>query len=174
MGHEDWLPTLAAAAGNPDIKDQLKAGTELIGRTYRNYVDGQNMLDYFSGTAEASPRETMIYVNDDAEIVAVRFRDWKAVYKENRAEAFEVWREPFVDLRVPLLFNLRRDPFEKAQHNSNTYNDWFLDHVYLINAGVKVAQDFLMTLVDYPPSHSPGSFNLDNMMKSIEAMANNP
>jgi arylsulfatase len=170
VGHEDWLPTLAAAAGNPDINAQLAEGTELIGRTYRNYVDGKNMLDYFSGATDQSPRETMMYVNDDGDVVAVRFRDWKAVYLENRAEAFEVWREPFVKLRVPLLFNLRRDPFEKAQHNSNTYNDWFLDHVYLINAGAAVAAEFFMTLVEYPPSHSPGSFNLEGIQQQIEEL----
>jgi arylsulfatase len=125
--HEDWLPTFAAAAGAPDIKEKLLKGVELNGRNYRNYVDGYNLLDYLSGKVKESPRKEFWYVNDDGEIVAARYQDWKVVWLENRGEAFGVWREPFVELRVPLLFNLRRDPFEKAQHNSNTYNDWFLD-----------------------------------------------
>jgi arylsulfatase len=89
-----------------------------------------------------------MYVNDDGQIVAMRYNDWKAVFLENRGQAFEVWREPFTELRVPLLFNLRRDPFEKAQHNSNTYNDWFLDRVYILAPMQRVAGQFLMTLKD--------------------------
>ena len=127
VAHEDWLPTFAAAAGAPDIKEKLLKGVELNGRTYKNHLDGYNMLDYLSGKVKESPRNEFFYVNDDGEIVAARYQDWKIVFLENRGEAFGVWREPFVELRVPLLFNLRRDPFERSQHNSNTYNDWFLD-----------------------------------------------
>ena len=99
----------------------------------------------------------------------MRYQDWKAVFLENRGEAFEVWGEPFTELRVPLLFNLRRDPFEKSQHNSNTYNDWFLDRVYILGPMQRVAGSFLMTMKDYPPSQSPGSFNLEGIQKKIEA-----
>ena len=104
------------------------------GRTYKNHLDGYNLLDYLSGKTKESPRNEFIYVNDDGQIVAMRYEDWKAVFLENRGEAFGVWREPFTELRVPLLFNLRRDPFEKAQHNSNTYNDWFLDRAFRARA----------------------------------------
>lgn len=114
VAHEDWLPTFAAAAGNPNIKEQRLKGVELNGRTYKNYVDGYNMLDYLSGKVKTSPRNEFWYVNDDGEIVAARYQDWKVVWQENRGEAFGVWREPFVQLRIPLLFNLRRDPFEKV------------------------------------------------------------
>ena len=110
-----------------------------------------------------------MYVNDDGQLVAMRYQDWKSVFLENRGQAFEVWREPFTELRVPLLFNLRRDPFEKAQHNSNTYNDWFLDRVYVLGPMQKVAAKFLMTMTEYPPSQTPGSFNLDKVQKQIEA-----
>ena len=129
VSHEDWLPTFAAIAGDPDIKEKLLTGVDVNGRHYRNYIDGYNQLDYLTGKSDESPRKEFWYVNDDAQIVAARYEDWKVVFLENRGEAFGVWREPFVELRVPLLFNLRRDPFEKAQHNSNTYNDWFLDRV---------------------------------------------
>jgi arylsulfatase A-like enzyme len=121
VSHEDWLPTFAAAAGDPGIKDKLLQGVELNGRKYRNYIDGYNMLDYFTGKVKESPRKEFMYVNDDGQVVAIRYDAWKVVFLENRGQAFEVWREPFTELRVPLLFNLRRDPFERAQHNANIY-----------------------------------------------------
>jgi arylsulfatase len=168
VSHEDWLPTLAAAAGAPDIADRLKAGVELNGRKYRNYIDGQNQLDYLSGKAKESPRKSFMYANDDGQIVAMRYDAWKAVFLENRGQAFGVWREPFTELRVPLLFNLRRDPFERAQHNSNTYNDWFLDRAFVLVPMQQMAGQFLMTMKDYPPSQTPGSFNLEKVQKTIE------
>jgi len=171
VSHQDWLPTFASAAGVPDIKEQLLKGATINGRTYRNYVDGYDMIDYLSGKTDQSPREGFIYVNDDSEIVAVRWNDWKVVYKENRGEAFEVWREPFTELRVPLLFHLRRDPYERAQHNSNTYNDWFLDRVYIIFGANALAMRWLSTLKEFPPSQAPGSFNLDAARKQLESAA---
>jgi arylsulfatase len=169
VSHEDWLPTFAAAAGSTDIKEKLLKGVELNGRSYRNYIDGLNMLDYLTGKAKESPRHEFMYVNDDGQIVAMRYDAWKAVFLENRGQAFGVWREPFVELRVPLLFNLRRDPFERAQHNSNTYNDWFLDRVFVLAPMQQLAAKFLMTMKDYPPSQTPGSFNLEKVQKQIEA-----
>jgi len=171
VAHEDWLPTFAAAAGATDIKEKLAQGVELNGRKYRNYIDGYNQLDYLSGKAKQSPRNEFIYVNDDGQIVAMRYDAWKAVFLENRGQAFGVWREPFTELRVPLLFNLRRDPFEKAQHNANTYNDWFLDHPFVIVPLQQLAGKFLMTMKEYPPSQTPGSFNLEKIQKMIESGA---
>jgi arylsulfatase A-like enzyme len=169
LAHEDWLPTFAAAAGAPDIKEKLAAGVELNGRKYRNYIDGYNQLDYLSGKTKEPPRKEFIYVNDDGQIVAMRYDAWKAIFLENRGVAFGVWREPFTELRVPLLFNLRRDPFEKAQHNSNTYNAWFLDRVFVLVPMQQLAAKFLLTMKDYPPSQTPGSFNLEKVQKQIEA-----
>jgi len=171
VSHEDWLPTFAAAAGDPDIKGKLAKGTQLIGRTYRNYIDGYNQLDYLTGTAKESSRKEFIYVNDDGQVVAMRYDAWKAVFLENRGQAFEVWREPFTELRVPLLFNLRRDPFERAQHNANTYNDWFLERAFVCVPLQGLAAKFLMTMKDFPPSQSPGSFNLEKIQKQIERAA---
>jgi len=169
--HQDWLPTFAAAAGAPDVTEQLLKGVTLNGRTYRNHIDGLNMLDYLSGKADKSPREWFAYINDDADLVAIRWNDWKIVYKENRGQAFEVWREPFTNLRVPLIFNLRRDPYERAQHNSNTYNDWLLDRVFIIFGANAQALKWLLTFRDYPPSQKPGSFNLDALAKQLESAA---
>jgi arylsulfatase len=171
VAHEDWLPTFAAAAGAEDIKQQLRNGVELIGRTYRNYIDGYNMLPYLSGEVEASPRKEFIYVNDDGAIVAMRLGAWKAVFEENRGQAFGVWMEPFTKLRIPLLFNLRRDPFEKAQHNANTYYDWFLDRAFVLVPMQQLAAKFLQTMQEYPPSQTPGSFNLDKVQEMIENAA---
>ena len=168
VAHEDWLPTFAAVAGDTDIKERLLKGTTVNGRKYRNYIDGYNMLDYLTGKTNESPRHEFWYVNDDGQIVAARYDDWKVVFLENRGEGFGVWREPFVELRVPLLFNLRRDPFEKAQHSANTYDDWFLDRPYIIVPIQGLAARFLQSMIDYPPSQAPGSFNLSKIEKQLE------
>ena len=167
VSHEDWLPTFAAAAGDANIKDKLRKGISLNGRKYKNYIDGYNQLDYLSGKAKQSPRNEFFYVNDDGQIVAIRYQDWKAVFLENRGQAFGVWREPFTELRIPLLFHLRRDPFEKAQHNSNTYNDWFLDRPYVVVPLQGLAAKFLLTMKEYPPSQTPGSFNLKKIEEQL-------
>ena len=171
VSHEDWLPTFAAAAGDDTIVERLRGGVDLNGRRFRNYIDGYNILPYLTGEVDNSPRREFIYVNDDGQIVAMRVDDWKAVFLENRGEAFGVWREPFTELRVPLLFNLRRDPFERAQHNANTYNDWFLDRPFVVVPMQQIAGKFLMSMRNYPPSQSPGSFNLEKIQKMIEAGA---
>jgi arylsulfatase A-like enzyme len=171
VSHQDWLPTFAAIAGAPDIKQKLAQGTEILGRTFKNAIDGFDMTAYLEGKVPNSPRDWFVYVNDDGDIVAVRWKDWKVVYKENRGQGFGVWREPFTDLRVPLVFNLRRDPYERAQHNANIYEDWALDRPFIIFAAQGVALKFLASLQQFPPSQTPGSFNLDNAKKQIEALS---
>jgi len=167
VSHEDWLPTFAAIAGDMTVKERLLKGTTINGRNYRNHLDGYNQLDYLSGKTKESPRKEFWYVNDDAQIVAARYEDWKVVFLENRGQAFGVWREPFVELRAPLIFNLRRDPFEKAQHNSNTYNDWWLDRAFVLVPIQGLAAKFLMTMKDYPPSQTPGAFNLSRIEEQL-------
>jgi arylsulfatase len=167
--HEDWLPTFAAIAGDTDVKERLLKGTTINGRSYRAHLDGYNQLDHLTGKSKVSPRNEFFYVNDDGQVVALRYQDWKSVFLENRGQAFGVWREPFVELRVPLLFNLRRDPFERAQHNANVYDDWLLDRVFILAPLNAIAGKFLLSMSDYPPSATPGSFNLANIQKKIEA-----
>ncbi len=170
VSHEDWLPTFAAAAGNPDIKEQLKKGTKINGRKYRNYIDGFNMLDYLSGKIDVSPRNYFWYPDDEGQFVAARYQDWKLVFKANRARTMSLWREPFVELRAPLLFNLRRDPFEKAQHNSNTYNDWWMDRTGFIFPPVAgLLSKFIITMQEYPPSQKAGSWNVGKMMEQLQS-----
>lgn len=170
VAHEDWLPTFAAAAGAPDIKEKLRKGVELNGRTYRNYIDGYNLLDYLSGKTKESPRREFIYTDDGGTICAIRVGDWKAVYLENRADRLQIWKEPFVALRAPDLYNLRRDPFEKAKIGSNTYEDWYIDRAYLFGPMQVVASQFLMTMKDFPPSQIPGDWSLETLEKQIKVM----
>jgi arylsulfatase len=169
VAHEDWFPTLAAAAGDPKIKDSLRRGVELNGRRYRNYVDGENMLDYFRGKTPTSPRQDFIYVNDDGQICAVRVGEWKVVFLENRGQAFGVWREPFTELRAPLLFHLRRDPFELAQHNANVYDDWFLERPFVAYPVKQLLTNFVISMKLYPPSQTPASYNITKLMKMMES-----
>ena len=170
VSHEDWLPTFAAAAGDPTVQERLLKGAVLNGRSYKNHLDGCNLLDYLGGKTDQSPRDRFIYVNDAGEVIAIRVLDWKAVYHENRAHQLDVWREPFVDLRLPLLFNLRRDPFEKSQHDSNTYHDWMIDRAYVLGPMQVVASQFLMSLKAYPSSQAPGDWSLSTLEKQIKSM----
>ncbi|MFT6556463.1 arylsulfatase [Sneathiella sp.] len=173
VSHEDWLPTLAAAAGNDNIKNELLKGTELIGRQYRNHIDGYNMLDYFSGKVEESPRKEFWYADDEGRFVAARYLDWKLVFLANRGQTMALWREPFVELRAPLLFNLRRDPFERAQHNSNTYNDWWLDRTGFIFPPVAgLLGEFIQTMAEYPPSQKSGTWNINQVMEQLKKSTN--
>ncbi|MDX9911592.1 MAG: arylsulfatase [Phycisphaerales bacterium] len=168
VAHEDWMPTFAAAAGKKDLKEDLLDGYKAIGRNYRNHLDGYDMSDYLSGKAKESPRKEFWYFNDDGMLVATRIGDWKAVFYENRGEAFGVWMEPFTELRVPAMFNLRRDPFEKAQHNANVYYDWVLDHAFILVPMQAAAGKFAQTFIDYPPSQKPGSFNITGIVEKLK------
>jgi arylsulfatase len=180
VAHEDWMVTFAAAAGKNDLKEDLLDGYRAIGRRYRQHLDGYDMNEYLANADSyetlgeniaASPRKEFFYVNDDGQMVAIRLGDWKAVFLENRADAFQIWREPFVELRLPLLFNLRRDPFEKAQIDANVYHDWFLDRPYVVVPMQQLAGRFFKTLAEYPPSQTPGSFNLEKVQEQIENAA---
>jgi arylsulfatase len=173
VSHEDWLPTFAAIAGNPNIADQLKKGVTLNGRSYKNYIDGVNQLDYLMGKVTESPRQGFVYVTDGGEIAAIRYNDWKVMFQENRAKQLQIWLEPFVELRAPYLFNLRRDPFEKALEGANTYYDWYIDRAgFVIPPIQQYAFSFLSTFKDYPPSQTAGNWNLSKVQKQIESMAN--
>ncbi len=170
VAHEDWLPTFAAAAGNAEIVAQLRTGVSLNGRRYKNYIDGYNLLDYLSGKATESPRREFIYVDDGGEVAAIRVGDWKAVYLEQRADRLQIWKEPLVALRAPDLYNLRRDPFEKAKIGSNTYEDWYIDRAYLLGPMQVIASRFLLTLQDYPPSQAPGDWSLKSLEERVKHM----
>jgi arylsulfatase A-like enzyme len=168
--HHDWLPTFLAAAGDPDIVEKLKQGHTVGDKSFRVHIDGFNLLPYLTGEAEKSPRQLFIYFSDDGDVLALRFDNWKAVFMEQRVQGtLQVWAEPFVPLRVPKLFNLRTDPFERADVTSNTYYDWLFDNAYLVFAATIVVSQFLQTFKDFPPRQKAASFTIDQAVAKLEA-----
>ena len=169
MHHMDWMPTFAAAAGNENLKKELLAGKEVNGKTFKNHLDGYNVLPYLTGKAETGPRKEIFYFSDDGDMSALRYQDWKIIFLEQRAEAtFQAWREPFVPLRAPLIVNLRRDPYERGMVTSNTYDDWWLDRAFLLVPAQAFVANFLKTFVEYPPSQKAASFSLDQVMETLQ------
>ena len=167
VNHQDWLPTLLAAAGVPDIKERLLHGHDAGDKHFQVQIDGYNMLPYFTGQSAESPRKEMFYISDDGELVAVRYEDWKCVFMEQRARTLMLWAEPFVPLRVPKIFNLRRDPFERADENSNTYWDWVLDHAFILMPMQGYVGQLIESFKAFPPRQKPASFNLDRVMEEL-------
>jgi arylsulfatase len=164
------LPTLLAVAGESDIKEKLLNGYEAQGRSYKVHLDGHNLVPFLTVEGERSPRRGFLYFSDDGDLVALRFDNWKAVFMEQRvAGTMQIWAEPFVPLRVPKLYNLRTDPFERADVTSNTYYDWFLDRAYLVLAATGVVGEFLATFEDFPPRQKAPSFTIDQAMEKLEA-----
>ena len=170
MHHMDWLPTLLAAAGKPDIKEELKkGGVKVIGREYKVHLDGYNFLPYLTGQVKEGLRKEIFYFSDDGDLTALRYGDWKAIFMEQRVEAtFQAWAEPFVPLRIPLIFNLRRDPYERASITSNTYYDWLLDHVFFLVPAQAYVGDFMVTFKEFPPRQKAASFSLDQVMEKLQ------
>ncbi len=168
FAHEDMLPTLLAAAGVPDVKDQLLKGMKVGDKTFKVHLDGYNITDALAGKAP-SPRHEFFYFNDDGSLVALRYDQWKIVFAEQRAHSLDVWQDPFVPLRFPKLFNLRSDPFETADHESIDYGRWRVEHAFLLVPAQQYVGQFLATFKEFPPSQKPGSFSLDNVMESLQS-----
>ncbi len=169
MHHMDWLPTFLAVAGEPDVKTKLKTGNvSAINRTYKVHLDGYNFLPYLTGKDEHGPRKEIFYFSDDGDLTALRYQDWKLIFMEQRVETtFEAWANPFTPLRVPLIFNLRRDPYERSQLTSNTYYDWLLDRAYLLVPAQGIVGGFLTTFKKFPPRQKAATFSLDKVMEKL-------
>lgn len=169
VSHLDWLPTFLAMAGDTQITDELLKGSKVGDMTYKVHLDGFNLVPYLTGQVDKSPRESFFYINDDQQLTALRYDNWKLVFMEQRAPGtLLVWANPFTPLRVPKIFNLRTDPYERADITSNTYYDWLLDHAFqLVPAQAYVGQ-FLMTFKDYPQRQKAASFNLDDVMRKLQ------
>jgi arylsulfatase A-like enzyme len=166
--HHDWLPTFLAAAGEPDVKEKLLQGHQAAGKTFKVHIDGYNLLPYLTGQEAKSPRKGFIYFDDDGNLVALRFDNWKLVFMEQRAQGtLQIWAEPFTVLRVPKLYNLRTDPFERADTTSNTYWDWFISKGYMILAAQVIAAQFAATFKDYPPRQKAASFTIDQALAKM-------
>jgi len=168
VSHQDWLPTLLAAAGEPEIKEKLLEGHKAGDKTFKVHIDGFNMLPYLTGEAKESPRKSFFYISDDGQVLAIRYNDWKLVLMEQRARQLACWAEPFVSLRLPKMFNLRRDPFERADENSNTYYDWLISHAYLIYGMQALVAQQIDAFKQFPPRQKPAAFNLDRVMDQLQ------
>jgi arylsulfatase len=177
----DWFPTLVAAAGDADITNKLLKGTSIGGKSFKVHLDGYNFLPYLTGKTNVSPRTEFFYFNDDAQLVAVRWDPvepggarpdaFKVVFCEQRAQGgMQIWMEPFTCLRTPKLYNLRMDPYERADVGpTNGYYEWITENAYLVFDGGRHAGNFLATFKDYPPSQTPGSFNIDHYIEAMKA-----
>ena len=167
VSHTDWVPTLMAAVGEADINAKLKKGHKASNRKYRVHLDGYNLLPLISGSEKETPRREFFYFNDDGELVGLRYNQWKIVFSEQRTRSFRVWSEPFVSLRLPKIFNLRSDPFERADTDSNNYDTWWIRHVFLLAPAQQYVGNFLATFKEFPSRQTPAKFNLDDVMKTL-------
>jgi arylsulfatase A-like enzyme len=173
--HHDWLPTFLAMAGAAQVVDELRKGYKAIGRTYKNHIDGHNLLPYITGEVAESPRKFFFYFSDDGDVLALRVDNWKVVFMEQRCRGtLQVWAEPFVAMRVPKIFNLRTDPFEYADITSNTYWDWMFYHAFLAYAAQAITGKFLTTFKDFPAVQKPNTFTIDQAMEKMSEAASGP
>ncbi len=172
VAHHDWLPTLLAIAGDPDVAEKLKKGYKVGDMTYKVHVDGYNLIPLLTGQAAESPRESFIYCNDDQQVTALRYDNWKLVFLEQRARGtLRIWAEPFVSLRLPKIFNLRLDPYERADVTSNSYYDWLIDHAFLLVPAQEYVGKFLATFQEFPQRQKAASFSLDDVMDKLQQSA---
>jgi len=169
VAHLDWLPTVLAVAGDTEVKDKLLKGYKVGGMNYKVHLDGYNLVPYLTGNAAKSPRESFFYINDDQQLVGLRYDNWKFVFMEQRVQGtLQIWAEPFVTLRIPKIFNIRTDPYERADVTSNTYYDWLLDHAFQLVPAQAIVGQFLMTFKDYPQRQKAASFNLNEVMEKLK------
>jgi arylsulfatase len=166
FSHEDMLPTIMAAVGVPDVKEQLLKGMKVGEKTFKVHLDGYNIADALAGKGP-NPRHEFFYWNDDGSLVGLRYDNWKIVFAEQREHGFNAWAEPFVPLRVPKLFNLRMDPFEEADRCAMDYDHWRLDRVFLLVPAQEYIGKYISTFVEFPPSQKAGSFSLDQVLERL-------
>ena len=171
--HQDWVPTLMAAAGEDDIKEKLKKGYQVANMKYKVHLDGYNLSPYLSGEEKKGPRKEFFYFNDDGVLVSLRYDQWKLVFNEQRARTWRVWSEPFVPLRIPKIFNLRSDPFERADTDANNYDTWWIRRIFLLAPAQQYVGNFLTSFKEFPPRQTPAKFNLDDVMKTLTESSGN-
>jgi arylsulfatase len=175
VSHLDWLPTLVAIAGEADVKEKLLKGYKVGSKTFKIHLDGYNMVPYLTGKEKQSPRKEFFYFSDDGDLVALRFDNWKATFAQQRSPGtLALWGEPFVHTRLPWLYNLRTDPYERASVTSNTYWDWYMDHVYLLVPMQGFVAKFLDSFKEYPPRQKAASFTIDQVMEKLSSPSGGP
>jgi arylsulfatase len=164
---QDFIPTFAAAAGEPDLVAKVKKGYAANGKTYKVHLDGFNLLPFFKGEAKESPRQGFLYWSDDGDLVALRARQWKAVFMEQRAKGLGVWREPFSPLRIPKIFNLRSDPFERGDDSSLFYDKWMADRAFVLVPAQEIVAEWLESFKEFPPRAKSASFSVDQVVEAM-------
>ena len=167
MSGLDWVPTLMAAVGEPDVKDKLKKGHRADGKNFKVHLDGYNFLPHMTGEEKKGPRKEFFYFSDGGQLVGLRYNNWKLVFAEQRKHYFDVWSEPFVTLRLPKLFNLRTDPFERADTDSNNYRTWWIRRVFVVVPSQVIVKEFVDTFKQFPPRQKPAKFNVDDVLKNM-------
>jgi arylsulfatase len=170
--HEDWVTTLMAAAGVPDVKEKLLNGYQAGSTTYKVHLDGYNLMPYLKGDTQEDPRHEFLYWTDDGDLAALRYDRWKLLFLEQPAHGFSVWETPFVPLRVPKLFDLHADPFERAEYEAIDYSPWRLDRLYLLVLAQAYVGKWLSSFKQFPPHQKAASFSLDQVMTEITNAAN--
>jgi arylsulfatase len=174
MSHLDWLPTLLAAASQSDIKEKLLKGYVVGQKTFKVHLDGYNFLPYFTDQEKKGPRNEFFYFSDDGDLSGLRYDNWKFVFAEQRAPGtLQVWAEPLVKLRIPKIFNLRMDPYERADITSNTYYDYVLNHAFLLIPAQEYVAKFLTSFKEYPPRQKAASFSVDQVLETMQKSLGN-
>ena len=169
VSHLDWMPTLLAAAGVSDVKEQLLKGMTVSGITYKVHLDGYNLLPLLTGQTKEDPRKEFFYFGDEGDLMALRYDNWKFVFAEQRSPGtMGLWAEPFTQLRLPKLFNLRMDPYERADITSNTYWDWLISHAFVFVPAQAAVGNFLGTFKEFPPSQEAGSFSINKVVEQLQ------
>jgi arylsulfatase len=168
MAHLDWVPTVMAAVGEPDVKEKLLKGHKAAGKQFKVHLDGGNFLPYVTGEAEDGPRNDYFYFDDGGQLIGLRVNKWKLVFAEQLAKSWDVWSQPFVKLRLPKIFNLRSDPFERADTDANGYNNWWIEHLFLLVPAQRHVAEQLATFADYPPRQKPAKFNVEEVLNNLK------
>jgi arylsulfatase len=167
--HHDWLPTFLELAGNKGVVEDLKKGVKAIGRTYKNHIDGVSLLPYLTGKQDKSPRKLFVYISDDGDMLGIRYDNWKVTFIEQRCKGtMQLWGEPFTVMRIPKIYNLRTDPYEFADVTSNTYWDWYINHVYIVYGAIALLTKFNETFVDFPKIQKPNTFTADQAVEKLQ------
>ncbi|MBV8576325.1 MAG: arylsulfatase, partial [Acetobacteraceae bacterium] len=172
FSHYDMLPTLLAAAGEPDIVEKVKKGHQAGAKTFKAHLDGHNLTPFFTGAAKESPRPGFLYWSDEGDLMAIRHGDWKVHFLEQRGEGVFAWQEPFVPLRLPKLFNLRSDPFENADVASQMYYaKWRVDRFFVLLPAGALVQRWLQTMVEFPPRQRSEHYGVTNVLEKLQQKA---
>jgi len=165
--HEDMLPTLLAAAGDTTVKDDLLKGKQVGDMNYKVHLDGYDLMPFLKGEEEVSPRKEFLYWTDDGNVAALRYNNWKITFLRQNAHGMHVWQAPYEQLRMPMVGNLRSDPFERAHKEGIGYGKWQFEHMFAFAPAGAYVGEWLQSFKEFPPRQKPGSFSLDRVLDAI-------